>query len=456
MSASKSFRRRFHAKNLKTIYKERIREARATGLDRMRPANLYKTLDEEISNITRKVEDGSYKFTAYKQKLISKGAGQAPRVLSIPTARDRIVLRALCQVLQDVYPDAIPSIPQATIQEVKTALSSGKFNAFVRLDLRNFYGSIVHAQLQKQIKKRIRKKTLLRLVNIAIQTPTIPEGTSSGDAELNLIGIPQGLSISNQLAEITIRHVDNIFNKKADIAYFRYVDDILILVAADQAEAVAIEAMALLKLHDFEPHDPKVPNSKSRIGKFSEPFSFLGYQIDNGKLSVRPESIHKLESALAAVLTNHRYRMTNARTHGERDAIIKLTNWRLNLKITGCIFEGVRRGWVFYFSQIDETTRLRALQYTVVSLLERFGAVSVIRPKSFLKAFYESRRTDKISHRYIPNFDVMDVSEKRDILALFVGDRRASSLSEKRVEQLFNMRIRHAVKELEADLVRLS
>ncbi|MBK1613074.1 hypothetical protein CKO44_06250 [Rubrivivax gelatinosus] len=456
MSASKHFTKRFRAKNLRHIYVERIRETQAIGIDRMRPVNLQKTLDQELSIITRKVSDGSYRFTAYKQKLISKGADHSPRVLSIPTARDRIVLRALCQVLQDVFPDATPSIPQSKIEALKAALGSGNFKEYVRLDLRNFYGNIAHTELHKALKKRVRKKGFLELIQNAIETPTIPGGFSSANATRMTVGVPQGLSISNQLAEITIKQIDDIFVSRTDIAYFRYVDDILILTDANQAKLVADEAIKQLRLRTFSPHDPSTPNSKSRFGKLSESFSFLGYQIHNTNLSVRRDSIHKLESALAAILTNYRYRMAQARTPAQRDAAIRLCEWRLNLKITGCVFEGGRRGWVFYFSQINDTACLRALQNTVINLLKRFGATGAIRPKSFLKSFYEGRRKDKTSHKYIPNFDSMDASEMRDILALFVGDLKVSELSDRRVEQLFKMRIRHAVKELEADLAGLS
>ncbi len=456
MIASKHFAKRFRAKNLRQIYVERIRETHAIGIDRMRPANLHKTLNQELSVITRKVGDGSYKFTAYKQKLISKGANQIPRVLSIPTARDRIVLRALCQTLQDVFPDAIPSIPQTKIEALKEVLASGKFKEFVRLDLRNFYGSIAHIELFMALKKRIRKKAFLELVKNAIETPTIPDGTSSVGLTRNLVGVPQGLSISNQLAEITINQIDDVFNKRTDIAYFRYVDDILILATDGQATAVADQAMKLLTMKRFTPHDPSKTGSKSRLGKLSESFSFLGYQIQGASLSVRRESILKLEASLAAILTNYRYRMAQARTPAQKDNNVRLCEWRLNLKITGCIFEGARRGWVFYFSQINDTTCLRVLQNTLTTLLKRFDATDVIHPKSFIKAFYEGRRTDKASHKYIPNFDAMGVSQMRDILALFVGDHKASKLSDKSVERLFKMRIRHAVKELEADLAALS
>ncbi len=456
MTASSEFSKNFRIKHLRNIYVEKIRDSQAIGIDRMRPSNLHKVLNEELRIIIKKARSGTYEFTKYKQKLVSKGATKPPRILSIPTARDRIVLRALCELLQATFPEAIQEIPQKKIEDLKSALDSGVYQEFVKLDLQDFYGSIQHDKLIKALKKRIRKKEILSILTRAIETPSIPEGTSSSKVAKKTIGVPQGLSISNQLAEITIKEIDNIFSARPDVAYFRYVDDILILTPKNLSLQIANEAIEALQENGFIVHDPKKQNSKSQIGPLTEEFSFLGYRICDNLLSVRKESIRKLESAIAAILTSYRHRVSLAKSPEQRDAAISLCKWRLNLKITGCIFDGQRRGWVFYFSQINNTSCLRALQHTVTALLQRFGMAKTLNPKSFIKAHYESRRQDKTTHRYIPNFDEMSISGMREVLSLFLGAAQVSKLSDKRVEQFFKMRIRHAVKELEADLAGVS
>ena len=455
MSAAKEFAKRFRRKNLQSVYAAKIRESRAIGIDRIRPENLNKTLNQEIDVITRKVLCGTYRFTRYKQKLVSKGATKAPRVLSIPTARDRIVLRTLCELLQNVFPEAITTIPQTKIEALKTCLDSGDYQEFVKLDVEDFYGSIPHDVLMKAVRKRIRKKEALSLISNAVETPTVPGGRASSAVAKKERGIPQGLSISNQLAEIAIREVDGMFIDKPDLAYFRYVDDILILTQAGRADETAKDVIKALFSNGLTAHDPKKEDSKSRIGLLSEKFGFLGYQVCGTGLTVRNESVHRLESSLAAVLTAYRYKMSQAKNTAQRNEAIALCNWRINLKITGCIFEGQRRGWVFYFSQITETSCLRALQGTMAQLIERFKATGLINPKSFLKTYYEAKRKDKSSHKYIPNYDTMPSYEKREILSLFVKAKTIAQLSDERVDELFKKRIKHAVKELEEDLAGL-
>lgn len=135
---------------------------------------------------------------------------------------------------------------------------------------------------------------------------------------------------------------------------------------------------------------------------------------------------------------------------------MELCTWRLNLRITGCIFEGRRLGWVFYFSQMSDTSRLRSVNKTVEALIKRFGLSGLIRPKSLIKVFYEARRREKASHRYIPNFDTMSVDDQRRILGLLIGNPRINRLSDGFITKLFKMRIGAAVRELEADLSGIS
>jgi len=50
----------------------------------------------------------------------------------------------------------------------------------------------------------------------------------------------------------------------------------------------------------------------------------------------------------------------------------------------------------------------------------------------------------------------MSVSQQREILSILLGVARIRKLSDKRISELFKMRISAAVKELEADLSGVS
>ncbi|CAM4123126.1 reverse transcriptase domain-containing protein [Bordetella muralis] len=456
MSAAKEFRDIFWFGNLGKIYEDRVKDSGAIGLDRVRPGGFQKSKDEQLKIVSRKVLAGSYKFTPYKEKLISKGKGKFPRVISIPTVRDRIVLRGLCDLLAVVYPDRRLELPQLTIGSLSEALRSGEYSEYVKIDLKDFYPSIPHDLLLRSIKRKIRKKEIVDLILRAVENPTVPSGRKGTGAERELRGVPQGLSISNILAEIALTTIDRLFGGNGQCWYKRYVDDILILTPAAKGRQIGDAVISALKSLGLEPHPFDKDDSKSKVGSLTESFSFLGYQVTNGSISIRRESVLKFESSLAGIFTSYRHNLATANTKEKRDRALSRFIWRLNLRLTGCIFKERRLGWVFYFSQINDTSCLRAVMNTVDSLLLRFALNSKVCPKSLIKVLYESRRRQTEMHRYIPNFDVMDVGQKRKILLMRLPKHRVRRMSDEQVEMAFDRNISIAIRELEADLASVS
>lgn len=454
MSAARSFKKCFAKKSLLRIYTERIKNSAAIGLDRTRPSSLDSRLNDELEHITQKVQQGKYRFTAYKEKLILKGAGSIPRQISIPTARDRIVLRALCECLADVFPSAKLTLPQIVIESLKSALSSGDYKDYAKIDLKSFYPSIPHKLINTAINKKIRKPELKRLIGDAVSTPTVPESKGRRDTPDSTIGVPQGLAISNLLAEVALQNIDSAFKARPGIWYKRYVDDILILAPAGQAMCVARELITELQKLELNPHDFG-PDSKSKVASLAEPFSFLGYQIDGGSILIRHESILKFESSIAKIFTAYKHKLASARSRADKERAEAYCQWKLNLRITGCIFEGKRLGWAAYFSQITTTAQLRAVNHTIRKLNDRFCLRGEVRPKSLIKTFYELQRGTKGNHRYIPNFDELVIGQKREVLAIWLG-ADAMILTDAEVERRFAIKVSKAVRELEEDIAHAS
>lgn len=388
MSASKIFKKVFTKKYLTTIFVNNIKNSGAVGLDRVRPANFEKSFPKEVSLLCKKVQLGSHRFTRYKQKLISKGAGKYPRVISIPTVRDRVVLRGICDFLSETFENVTLEIPQVKILHLKAALESGQYSGYIKIDLANFYPSIDHALLIKALQRKIRKSEALDLVKSAITTETVTEGPRRSVGGKNVVGVPQGLSISNILAEIFVADFDRHMISQSEIFYQRYVDDILILCKAGCVEAIAKDAVSFLKKKKLDPHElDSLGSSKSSKGAIGSEFDYLGYKVFGGKLAIRTPSIQKFESSIAKIFTTYRYQLQRATSDEAQRRTRDVCEWRLNLRITGCIFNGKRLGWVFYFSQITDTTPLRLVDNTIASFQKRFGLDGKIKVKRVLKTF---------------------------------------------------------------------
>lgn len=451
VNSASIFRSYFDETSIATTYVSKLAGTRAIGLDKVDAPNFSAKLIDEVRLISKKVLAGTYSFTKYKEKLISKGAGKPPRQLSIPTIRDRLTLKIVCQFLFDVFPEAKPELPQEQVDRLRQAVDAGTYQYFIKIDLKDFYPSINHKLMLSKLYKRVRAPQFRHLISSALQNPTAAEHHVKG-ASVSKCGVAQGLSISNVLAEIFMIDIDAEIRTVAPMC-FRYVDDIIVLVDANP-EAICEQVCKILKKSKLNPHPLDSIGSKTQVGHVSTGLDFLGYSIKPKQVSVRKNSITSFESSLVEVFTAYKHRLRTARTPVDKETALQRFRWALNLKITGCIYKSQRFGWVFYYSQINDLSVLRRLDNTVRKLCIRFGVVLPPNPKRLLKAFYESKRTDKESHWYIPNYDEMTIPKMRAFLT-GIG-HKVDVFPDAEVLFTFHRLVRYATRSLEKDISNVS
>jgi RNA-directed DNA polymerase len=438
MSARLAFERQFSLNGLRKVFDERIAHTAATGKDGTSPNAFAKIIDQELSQSLQKIRNRSYRFTSYRQKLVSKGAGKHPRVISVATVRDRVVLRAVNNVLIECFSGERQHPPHHLIYEIAHLIKPlDDEYSFVQIDVKEFYPSIVHDLLMKRLRARIRTPHLLDLIEAAIKTPT-------GDASSrSLLGVPQGLSISNILSAIYMVRFDALMHSR--YPYFRYVDDIVVVcktvVALKVFSVIAAELMKIgLQCHEI------AHGSKSKIVPLSSGVDYLGYHLKPGVVSVRKSSYRRMMDAIMGVLTASKYSNNNKRV------LI-----RLNLKITGCISDGKRFGWMFFFSMTTDVNQLRRLDRFVQRAWLHAGMEKYGRPKTFVKTYHEIRyRLNET--KYIPRFDTYSLNEKAKLIA----DMRAISIfdvmswPEDRIERTFAKIVLKEISQLENDVTPFS
>lgn len=438
MTVWKKFEFHFSESNLKRIFSEHIVYSGATGIDNLDQYTFRSQLEDQVKILSRKVLAGTYQFTKYKLKLVSKGRGKVPREISIPTVRDRIALRALCDFLGEHYKTTVNfELPQNVIKQVKGDITSGHYDAYIKLDISNYYPTILHDELNSRLRKKIKNPELLSLISSAVTSPTVSISLSS-DKPSDL-GVPQGLAISNILSAIYLINIDRYLNKYPGIKCYRYVDDVLIFCDSKSSGGVAKDVIKRFSKIGLEVHDPIKAPHKSSIGDLSDRFSYLGYSFDSGVVGVRSGSLERLKSSLVSIFTSHKH----SKKKNEQFLL-----WRLNLRITGCIFEKKSKGWLFFFSEIDDESLLHILDHYVVKLTKRFNVK--VKPKKFVRAFKELKH-NKYETNYIPNFDDYDVSDMRSVLSSYFNFNH-SKLTDLEVEFEFHKRIGKQVKDLLTDV----
>lgn len=457
MTASASFRRATTKAQLRHVFRTHVIDNTVLGRDGQLAKAIEDEWDDVASLLRRKMRDGTYEFTSYREILISKGAQSRPRVVSVATARDRIVLKSLARVIVDVFPEAKTSLAQVKVGELASELRKTEFDTFVRIDVQNFYPSISHRAIQSHLERKLHQPRLRNLITRAISTPTVSVKSHRPNFS-SLIGVPQGLPISNLLAEIAMTDIDLGLRKSAHSTYFRYVDDILLLCNEEDARPIFEDVKARCALIGLAVHDLE-EGSKSEIGKLAESFDYLGYQFSPKGVTVRRSSIHKLETTVMRLFTSYKYESAKMSATGWEDKTAKSLLHRLDLVIAGCVFENVPRGWIHYFSQMDDMTLLSRLDAYVARLVARFNLPTSFKPKSFVRAYWHVTKPNSSTRRYIPNFDRFSSEEQKTlILALFPGlpAGELDRLSTEELEKRFGSEIRKLVQMLDRDTSQTS
>lgn len=444
----------FSPEVLRQLWDTKIATSRARGRDGL---SALKLTPEAVSSLIQRSSarflTGDYSFRPYRQVLRSKGASKFPRVLSIPGVEDRLILLSLSRYLRQWFAWVDSPRPQPLVIRVREALHSRSYSDFVRLDVENFYGSISHSSLLARLVAGELPTTIVEAVKQAITTPTLGIGDKRDNVKEFDTGVPVGTSLANVLGEIALADVDARARAQDGWAYFRYVDDILVLTGhGDRTTSRALIVDSLREM-GLRAH-PKKSAGKSASGKLSRTsFEYLGYTFGRESVSVSRERRTRLIDHLARYVTA----LQRGLIDGNSDPAVlrQKCEWWLSLRVTGCYSNGARRGWLAYYSQIDDLQVLHELDGVVRSLLRRIPEEHRFVPKSFVKSWTFLRTPARDVAGYIPDFDrAWSDDAMRD--ALRRSGQQGSSLAGADLKSAFDRLVAGAVKDLEHDVWALS
>ncbi|EBG8421147.1 RNA-dependent DNA polymerase, partial [Salmonella enterica] len=115
---------------------------------------------------------------------------------------------------------------------------------------------------------------------------------------------------------------------------------------------------------------------------------------------------------------------------------------------TGCIFQNKSKGWMYFFSEINDETLLHELDDFLKRLCVRFGVT--IKLKSFVRAFFQIKYNRRETS-YIPNFDEYDITKKTYVLTHYFN-KSVKGMTDEEIDYHFNKRISKQVKDIETDV----
>ncbi|HDK8895750.1 TPA: maturase [Escherichia coli] len=441
------FKKLFSPKSLFDVYSDKFSKSAAKGIDRINGMQYSSRARKELKKVSEKCLDGSFRFTPYLEKLKSKGRGKSPRVISIPTIRDRIVLKQLNVFLCEIFPDCVPkSIASTYIRNISDDLKDmPPEDVYVcSCDIEGFYDNINKHRLKKILSKRVHCKRALDLIVRSLLTPTTSDSVNKKMRKFffdNEKGVPQGLSISNILAAIYLQSVDDKM-LKFDVAYYRYVDDVLIYGNYDEVNSAYHSLRRRLKYRGLNTHPPT--SSKTRLGFLNESFSFLGYVFNANVITVRDSTVESFIKSIASRFSDYLHnknKRLKKYTHLTVDDLKDVFLEELNDKLTGAISEKKRYGWVAYYSNITDHSLLHKIDFIIREMFKRLDDFDNCAPeglKKVTRAYYEMKYSP---HRgYIRDYDqIKTVKQKTEFLhrrgRIAEGERLTKEQVEERYER---------------------
>ena len=359
-------------------------------------------------------------------------AAKAPRQVCVPTVRDKLTLSTFNELLSLVYGSQCRTqMPQVIINDISDNLSS--YDSFIKLDVTSFYASIKHDVLLRKLHSKIKKPEIIDLIQNAIETESLSYPVKEKVKRMKReLGIPEGLPVSNSLANIYLASLDKKYSAISRIKYYRYVDDILILLNHNDLPSVKRTIVRDLKRLGL------ITNDKNADGEISQGFEYLGYFLSSSGITVRNSSILKVEQALEELVIKMKKEPP------------EYIEWKLNLKITGFIYGGNKYGWMFFYSQISDTSLLFRLDNLIEKLLERYRVDPSVRQKRFVRTYHEIRQALHTTS-YVPNFDKYTTDDKRRVVSR-VYKKDFSKADEQIVEEYLDKIISKEIRDIEKDI----
>ena len=282
-----------------------IRPQAAPGIDGVTWDSYGEHLRENLEGLLERVHSGAYRASPSRRAYIEKADGRL-RPLGIATLEDKILQRAVVEVLSAIYEEDFLGFsygfrpgrsPHDALDALTVGIERKRVNWVLDADVKDFFTSLDHDWLARFVEHRIADKRVLRLIQKWINAGVIEDGKWSASE----VGAPQGASASPLLANIYLHYVLDRWVRQwrkrhahGDVIIVRFADD---FVAGFEHKSDAEQFLGDLR-ERFSKFNLELHPDKTRLIEFGrnaardrkargdgkpETFDFLGFTHFCGK-----------------------------------------------------------------------------------------------------------------------------------------------------------------------------
>jgi group II intron reverse transcriptase/maturase len=271
----------------------------AVGVDEVTWHEYGQDLWANLTDLHERVHRGSYRARPARRAYIPKSDGGL-RPLGIAALEDKIVQRAVTQVLNAIYETDFlrfsygcrqGSGPHVALDALAVGLTRRKVGWVLDADIRGFFTNLDHDWLIEFVEHRIGDPRVVRLIRKWLKAGVIEDGQWSTTEQ----GVPQGATISPLLANVYLHYVLDLWahdwrrrHATGEVIIVRYVDD-FVVGFEHHADATRFWADLRTRLAAF---NLELADNKTRLVEFGryaaqrrarrgqgrpETFAFLGF-----------------------------------------------------------------------------------------------------------------------------------------------------------------------------------
>ena len=218
------------SENLNIAFKKVISNKGTHGIDGMTSEQFLSYLERNGENLINSVFSGEYIPQPVRRIKIPKSNGKM-RTLGIPTMIDRLIQRAIVQILMPIYEAKFSRAsfafrPERGIDDALNACIyyfNRDYVWTVDMDLEKFFDSVCRKKLIQILRRDIDDSRVLNLIKLFINSGSIENGSPVKTSA----GIHQGGPLSPLLANIMLNELDEELTRRQE-NFVRYADDIVI------------------------------------------------------------------------------------------------------------------------------------------------------------------------------------------------------------------------------------
>jgi group II intron reverse transcriptase/maturase len=297
-----------------------LKRKAAPGIDGETWQHYGEDLEANLQDLADRLKRGAYRAKPVRRAYIPKTDGRQ-RPLGVPALEDKIVQRAVVEVLNAIYETDFLGFsygfrPRRNAHQALDALTVGimtkKVNWVLDADIRSFFDTLSHGWLVRFLEHRVADRRVVRLIQKWLRAGVLEDG----ERTQRKIGTVQGGSISPLLANLYLHYVFDLWVQRwrtrranGDVVVVRFADDFVVgFEHRSEAERFLAELRERFAKFGLELHPDKTRliefgrfadrDCRGRGGGKPETFNFLGFthscaKTRAGKFTVLRQTMRK-------------------------------------------------------------------------------------------------------------------------------------------------------------------